>query len=593
VKETQSTEAEPQIAPREAPVAAGVGRAPALALAGQVGNRAFAAHALSRASHPGGATHPGGAARPGAPVRPERAVRPGRTVRPRNRVRPVHTALARYQQGEAGHGGIEAEGLGAAGFTPTQVKSTYFGNWLRDFSQFGDYGKRSPALMLLLNILALGEFGRELTDADLGSYVASEHLDNPEGGGTINDPKVQEDPAKMKEALEKLSPQQRAAFERERAAHADILKAAQDNDLPPYVEQGKFHAKEELAEAVTKEETDLGMEALGNGLHVVEDYFSHSNFTEACIVILDRAGDTTVKPLVDKMLETSLGKNLAELVPEENGRVQIQTGTYVPGANKVVSAIEALETELTNGELRRAFIKGSVRVNGITVANALKMLSGSSWGATVALELLAELTIVELVDFACDHLGEETVMKAFGFTVPSLESIVKPITDQQTAASAQQAQQQNVPGPTHSQLAKDSPDNPLFAASRALAVQADKEIGEKIKQVWAAMPKGGAGGAPGTPGPSGPPAPSGSGAPGPSGPPAPSGSGAPGPSGSPAPSGSGAPAPGAPASPGGPATETPQQKEVTSLVDKFVCNPNDERWWEPIIKGAAAGMKSE
>jgi hypothetical protein len=39
-------------------------------------------------------------------------------------------------------------------------------------------------------------------------------------------------------------------------------------------------------------------------------------------------------------------------------------------------------------------------------------------------------------------------------------------------------------GPTHSQIAKDDPEHPLFGASRALAVEADVQIGRAIIAAW-------------------------------------------------------------------------------------------------------------
>ena len=39
-------------------------------------------------------------------------------------------------------------------------------------------------------------------------------------------------------------------------------------------------------------------------------------------------------------------------------------------------------------------------------------------------------------------------------------------------------------GPTHSQIAKDDPDHPLFRASRALAHEADLQIGRAIIEAW-------------------------------------------------------------------------------------------------------------
>ncbi len=622
MRESQVVEIE---SPAHAVAAApAVARVPAIGLASHVGNRAFAAHV-----------------RPSAPPPPARR------------------ALARYMQGEAGHGGIEEAALGKlfTGLNGTESwKSAYFGNWLRDWSQIGESGERSAALMELLNILALGEFDHEITDADLGAYVPSEHLDNPEGGGSVEDPRIEAlqyssnpaDRAKYQAALEKLSPAQKEAYKRERDAHAQIVKAHEETGLPTYIEQGKMHAKEQLAEAVTKGETPAGMESLGNALHAIEDYFAHSNFTEVCIAILNDEGNPAAQPLMDKMIETSLGTCLAELIPQDSsGNYKIQTGTYQPGeggkksANQELSALEALDSQLHSGELAKTFIVGWVRKSKLTALQVIEKLEGPlAAAAGVGIELLREFMqsnpdptgpvapvkpptpeqsaqdgqlAAQVGDLLAKEAGAvvEAVMDVIGVTATlALLGIALPVAsvyaakettgehkEELTRKSAEEAEAAGLKGPTHSQLAKDDDENPLYGVSRALAVQADTEIGQKIKDVWAKMPKEsqepGASGAPpgGSQSSEAPPGGSQSSEAPPGGsqssqaPPA-GGGGAPGP----------APAEGAGASPAGPPSPgaatnpsqlTPQQLEVTELVDKFVCNPQQNTWWKPTIEQAA------
>ena len=100
----------------------------------------------------------------------------------------------RYQAGSSGHGGIEQRALTAAGFSGDEVKSVYAGNWLRDLSQL----PKHPAATVLIRILSMGEFGRDTSADELGTYVPSEHMDNPEGGGTIEDPAVLRGPGRRR-----------------------------------------------------------------------------------------------------------------------------------------------------------------------------------------------------------------------------------------------------------------------------------------------------------------------------------------------------------------------------------------------------------
>ena len=104
--------------------------------------------------------------------------------------------IQRYQAGEAGHGGIEARAFKNIGFSDQEASAIYFGNWLRDFSQLNT----SAGMYQVVRILGWGEFNREVSRDELGSYVPSEHLDNPSAGGlsvpdasadTVEDPAIQ------------------------------------------------------------------------------------------------------------------------------------------------------------------------------------------------------------------------------------------------------------------------------------------------------------------------------------------------------------------------------------------------------------------
>ena len=300
-----------------------------------------------------------------------------------------NTMLMRYQAGSSGHGGIEQRALSAAGFSGTEVKAIYAGNWLRDLSQL----PQNIALTTLIRILSMGEFGRDTSAAELGTYVPSEHMDDPRGSldpsdpshvGTVEDPEVRRDPAKLQAALAKLSPKQREAYDREEAHRSEILAASKASGLPEYIETGKFHAKEKLAEAVVLKRTPEGMRAMGDALHAIEDYYSHSNFTEAGIFMM--RSDPAMAPLVTRMAETQLGANPALLTPVDptTGEVVIQSGTYSPGANDWVSRIELVQSEVENGELRTAFAIGWMQMAGITGEEIGRRLGEQAGGAVGA-----------------------------------------------------------------------------------------------------------------------------------------------------------------------------------------------------------------
>jgi len=465
--------------------------------------------------------------------------------------------IQRYQAGEAGHGKLEQEAMRAAGFSAGEAKQIYRGNWLRDFSQLAPLWEKTPEiklpLMQVLNLIALGEFGREITAADLGTYVASEHLDNPLGGPSIESPEVQKDTAKVTAAYSKLSPAQQQMYDRVEAEFA----AKHDEDksgLPDYLQRGEIRIKLKLEDAVRAGKTD-GMPMLGDALHTVEDYFSHSNFISVAIYTLQQEGAVPPSLAENKAkVDAVLGADTALL--DAKGRPQIVTGTYATGADTGVSVVEGLKTALHSDEMSRALTLGAMRKLGITpeqvgqrvgagLGGALGRLGGSVaggvsgevsgiasgakagwernsgiaaigsaiwggiWGgikggargaveggsagektgekvgaaAGGALGAWANKSLDEIVDM----LGVERIKRLFADispTILALDALLDYVSQTLAKESTKQAKKQAVGGPTHSQLSKDAPDNPLFGASVALAQEADKKIGEKVKEAW-------------------------------------------------------------------------------------------------------------
>lgn len=571
--------------------------------------------------------------------------------------RPAHRAprpadapvIQRYQAGEQGHGGIEQRALTAVGFTETEAGQIYFGNWLRDFSQLNTSG--SPlahndllSLFTVIRVLGWGEWNREVTPDELGTYVPSEHLDNPDAAGlssgiepnqrTVEDPAVRAmehdpDPAKRKifqDALDRLSPEQRKAYDDEEAHRSEITEAARRSGLPVYIERGKFNAKSKLAEAIGLGRGPAGFAKMGNALHAVEDYFSHSNFVDVCLWTLHTSGVAAAEPYVRAMVARMHGTNPALIAGVgPSGQPNIVTGTYSPGANDVVSKLELLKAQLHEGDLVKAFLIGLIRMGtmkaadvagalgrgiGSAVGGGAGILAGGVAGAAVggvedaltdadagaragyregralggsglfgdALGLVGgafggagglvvggvrglvrggvtgALRGAQVGAGLGGSAGEAVgrgVVTAGGTLLLSeaeiailvsspvlkvlmapylavIDQIIEHYAEQQTTQSGVQAASRGLTGPTHSQIAKDAPDHPLFAVSVALAEEADRQIGTAIQAAWAARTASGA---------------------------------------------------------TGPTTEA-EAKPVTDLVDKFVSQPASDPWWRATLTAA-------
>ncbi|ACC80891.1 HET-C-related protein [Nostoc punctiforme] len=537
-----------------------------------------------------------------------------------------HKVIQRYQAGESGHGSIEKKGLILAGFTADEAAEAYLGNWMRDLSQLG------PDMFPLVELLGMGEFGKPIDQSKLGTYVPSEHMDNPDGGNTVEDPTsttTAKDVDARNENKKQLSESQKKDQEAADAAYAEIKAAAAKNRLPAYIERGKFMAKRKLVEAIKKGDTSEGREEMSSALHAIEDYFSHTNFTEAAIWVLAKENPAKYKPLMAKMSQTTLGIGTATVGGlDKKGLPQIISGTYVAGANNMVSKIELLKTELESGALTVALVKGLMMKGGITadvLANKLgeKMgvkpifrtveggigavvggvegavkgtASGARTGGAAGRKIgglfgtLGEVVGEEIGEqvggvvggvsggvsgaragkAAGEEMGEqdaEAILKAAGFAIKggmvvitagtmatlltlfpviaadlaAVVSVAKSklgqklldaYAEKKVAESTKEAKAKGLTGPTHSELAKDAPDHPLFDASASLAVEAVKGVGVAMKVAWAQNKTN------------------------------------------------------------PPSTEPVGTEAVTNQVDKYVCALDGDGWWRPIIEkqATAAGI---
>jgi hypothetical protein len=494
----------------------------------------------------------------------------GTIPRPTTRVHAQRMIVQRYLAGTQGHGGIEEEALQEAGLSPVEAKLAYYGNWLRDLSQIGD----GSAMHELIRVLATGEFGRAPSNDEIGHYLASEHMDRPDKGGTAEDPYLS--PQQRKAKIEELSGEQRRWVEEEQTARfRDLIQhGAEASGLPGWIEVGKEHAKRKLGEAVALGRTPEGLQALGNGLHAVEDYFSHSNFIEVALAQLVHEGSLPLNnPLVTAM-GRYIGVDPANVrdrpglpTVDKFGRPRIVTGTSVGTAATLVGLWETIKTEIKTGELANAFIRGlAIRygrpafgkaggvalgtVGGIiggavgAIGGAVRwiagavggLFAGAASGAAMGWHsakhwwqkpfaaiggLFGGAALGTMVGagafggpaggavggwrtgqriggaigrgvfgtagaaiFGALGLGGAALVHLGGRLLAAVDRTIlgEGLIPIGTRASIRAAPYGS--GPTHSQIAKDDPEHPLFGPSRALAHEADVQIGRAIIAAW-------------------------------------------------------------------------------------------------------------
>jgi Heterokaryon incompatibility protein Het-C len=187
-----------------------------------------------------------------------------------------------------GHQSIE-DVLIEAGFDKDlERRQIYFGNWLRDFSQMIDPAitrkpgapQELPRLLTrkqiteLVRIKASVEFVKEqgeahyfqLTEQTLGVYRPVEHIDNPKNFKN-------EDPRTIDPDFAEPVP-----------ITSELLGIDPETSMKRYIMKSADYMVEQLNLAAKNKKTPSGLRHFGAALHVLEDYFAHTNFVELSLI---------------------------------------------------------------------------------------------------------------------------------------------------------------------------------------------------------------------------------------------------------------------------------------------------------------------
>lgn len=218
------------------------------------------------------------------------------------------------------HGDIEdtlltillSKAAGGREFSKMDVKRTYFGNWLRDYSQAVDVGTlkmvSAEAIRILLWVLGFMSFGYgtkefEVTTERLGCYRPEEHIDNPKDYADNEDAR-RYDPRLRGPVNEKveLAINPRTGLKNYIASEGigiDTSAALIRKLFGRSIELGRQYAR-------SKNKSDLyeALRLLGTGCHCLEDYSAHSNYTELALIEL---GERDVFPHVGRRTTVNLG----------------------------------------------------------------------------------------------------------------------------------------------------------------------------------------------------------------------------------------------------------------------------------------------
>ncbi|KAJ5109788.1 hypothetical protein N7532_002433 [Penicillium argentinense] len=232
------------------------------------------------------------------------------------------------------HGDIEdtlltlflARVAGGRKFGKLDVKRVYFGNWLRDYSQAVDVGTvkyvSAEAIRILIWVLGFMSFGYgtrefEVTTERLGCYQPTEHIDNPQGYAEGDDARRYD--RRLRGPVDderELSIDPRTGLKSYIASEdqgIDTSAALIRRVLGRSIQMGRRYSR-------SRNDDDLyeALRLLGTGLHCLEDYAAHSNYTELSLLEL---GERDIFPHVGRNTKVQVRGARQSVYP-------IVTGTF-------------------------------------------------------------------------------------------------------------------------------------------------------------------------------------------------------------------------------------------------------------------------
>ena len=207
------------------------------------------------------------------------------------------------------------------------VKRVYFGNWLRDYSQAMDVGSlkgiQADTIRILVWMLSFLSFGYataefEVTAERLGVYRPEEHIDNPKGyaediegkDARKYDPRLRPPIRQIELDIDPQTGMKNyiANEKLDIATSAGYIRFSFNRSI----HHGRLYTSG--AHSTRGKDTDLyeALRCLGQGLHCMEDFGAHTNYTE---LVLREMGYSDTFPHCGTATEINLkGKRVYPLV---------------------------------------------------------------------------------------------------------------------------------------------------------------------------------------------------------------------------------------------------------------------------------------
>jgi len=375
------------------------------------------------------------------------------------------------------------------GFSRQDVDAVYFGNWLRDYSQVvdpkitraPDMPKQFPALLSrqswteLVDVLAVKKFPdlrmrhpqeMKVTTEKLGVYRPSEHIDNP----LVVDPAIPDPRA--------LDPD----FEPWVLTGDPMMVADRATSMKRYISRSVEYMQQQLRVAMAEKRSLQGLRSFGAALHVLEDLFAHSNFTELSLI---KAGHVRVLPWTTP---ARVKWNLP-LVTGTFGGGDVIASLAAP-LGKILFSTAELEFELTQPGYRSERDK--------VMLILLSEYPDQSFFEAFKALLVARDELIKLArTFGMDTLKfyrwlvstpAAILFDAYNSAAQGvLTWIGNSVDDAQTLLGSDPNTDPAIE-PTHSQLAKDHAEHPLHELAALLAMEAVRRVTQAMVDHWEGKP---------------------------------------------------------------------------------------------------------
>lgn len=250
-------------------------------------------------------------------------------------------------------------------WTSMMVKRTYFGNWLRDYSQAVDVGSLKGAnadtIRILVWVLAFMAFGYateefEVTKERLGVYRPEEHIDNPLGYADGDDAR------KFDPRLRGPVDQQELAIDPNTGMKNYIANESGGWATSAGYLRFSFARSIHFGRLYTSggsgskgKEADLceALRCLGQALHCMEDFSAHSNY---CELALRELGYHNVFPHCGTQSEINIhGKRLYPIVTGTFGGVDFLHSVLGEATDHFTqSEVDEVDIALKNAQAQSA-----------------------------------------------------------------------------------------------------------------------------------------------------------------------------------------------------------------------------------------------